>query len=61
MEIGYVHIATDLVLDVAGHDRHDLPALLVATTPSDDSPVRLHENRKIVVVGVYDNVILVVL
>ena len=61
MQLGYVHIATNLVLDVAGHHRRDLPALLVATTPSDVSSLHLHENRKVVVVGIYDNVILVVL
>ena len=60
-EFGYVHIATDLVLDVSGHDRRDLPALLVAATSSDAFLVHLHENRKVVVVGVNDNVILVVL
>lgn len=59
--LGYIHIATNLVLDVTGYHRCDLPTLLIATTSSYTSILHLHENRKVVVVGIYDNVILIVL
>ena len=59
--LGYIHIATNLVRDVTGYHRCDLPTLLIATTSSYTSILHLHENRKVVVVGIYDNVILIVL